>query len=116
MKLRAVLIAAFMAAFLLPVQARMYPTSFEIKSICWSDISEALTYHQEILGEYPIGKGWISNKDGPSFGAIMYNPTKPSWTFLSFHKNENGVVVCAITGGSQWETVTPGSDGERLEL
>ena len=113
---RLLLAAAFMAAFLMPVQARMYPTSFEIKSICWSDISEALTYHQEILGEYPIGKGWISNKDGPSFGAIMYNPTKPSWTFLSFHKNENGVVVCAITGGSQWEIVTPGSDGEKLEL
>ena len=110
------LTAAFMAAFLMPAHGRMFPTEFPIKAVCWDNVEEAIRYHQEMLGEYPIGKGWISNKDGPSFGAIMYNPTKPSWTFLSFHKNENGVVVCAITGGSQWETVTPGSDGEKLEL
>ena len=115
MKLRAVLIAAFMAAFLLPVQARVFPQQLNLPSICWDDFDEAITSHQEFLGEYPIGKGWITSKSGPSFGAIMYNPTKPSWTFLSFHQNEKGVVVCAIAGGSQWDVITPGSDEEELE-
>ena len=110
------LAAAFMAAFFMPVQARMFPTEFPIKAVCWDDMEEAIRYNQEMLGEYPIGKGWISNKSGPSFGAIMFNPTKPSWTFLSFHQNDSGVIVCAITGGSQWDVITPGSDGEKLEL
>ena len=91
---------------LLPLasSARMFPTEFPI------------TYHQEVLGEYPIGKGWIDNKQGPSFGAIMFNPNKPSWTFLSFHKNEEGVIVCAITGGSAWEVIHLGDEWGKLEL
>ena len=96
--------------------ARMFPTEFPIKAICWDDLEEAIQYHQDILGEYPIGKGWIDSKDGPSFGAIMYNPTKPSWTFLSFHENEDAVIVCAITGGSQWDIIHPGDEAEKLEL
>ena len=104
--------------FILPlaVSARMFPTEFPIRAVCWDNFEEALQYHQEILGEYPIGKGWIDTKDGPSFGAIMFNPTKPSWTFLSFHKKEDSVVVCAITGGSQWEIIHPGDGSEKLEL
>jgi hypothetical protein len=113
---RLLLTAAFMAAFLMPAHGRMFPSQFEIKSVCWSDFDEAVRYHQEILGEYPIGKGWINSKSGPAFGAVMYNPTKPSWTFLSFHQNESGVIVCAITGGSQWDVITPGSDEEKLAL
>ncbi len=93
--------------------ARMFPTEFPIKSVCWNDVDEAITYHQEVLDEYPIGKGWISEH---AFGAIMYNPVKPSWTFLSFHKNENGVVVCAVTAGTHWETIHPGDEAEKLEL
>ena len=42
--------------------AKMFPTEFPIKSVCWNDVDEAITYHQEVLGEYPIGKGWIDNK------------------------------------------------------
>ena len=97
---------------LLPLagSARMFPTEFPIKAICWDSIEESLVYHQEMMGEYPIGKGWIDSKDGPSFGAIMYNPNKPSWTFLSFHQHEEGVIVCAITGGTQWDILTPGED------
>ncbi|SVC95911.1 uncharacterized protein METZ01_LOCUS348765, partial [marine metagenome] len=105
--------AAFMAAFLLPVQARMTPNQFEIKAVCWDNAEEAIRYHEEILGEYPIGKGWVSEH---SFGAIMHNPVKPSWTFLSFHKNDNGVIVCAITGGTHWETINLGDESEKLEL
>jgi len=105
---------------LLPLagSARMFPTEFPIKAVCWDDIDEALAYHQGMLGEYPIGKGWIDTRDGPSFGAIMYNPNKPSWTFLSFHKKEGAteVIVCAITGGSQWEIIHPGDESEKLEL
>ena len=100
----------------LAASARMFPTEFPIKSVCWSDVDEAITYHQEVLGEYPIGKGWIDNKQGPSFGAIMFNPNKPSWTFLSFHKGDDGVVVCAVTGGTEWQILSPGGEGEKLEL
>ena len=79
--MRKLLLAALL---ILPLAAspRMFPTEFPIKAVCWDDITEVIQYHQEILGEYPIGKGWINSKDGESFGAIMYNPTKPSWTFL----------------------------------
>ena len=95
----------------------MFPTEFPIKAVCWDDVDEAIQYHQEMLGEYPIGKGWINNKNGPSFAAIMFNPVKPSWTLLNFHQsNEGAVVVCAITGGTQWDIITPGSDGEKFDL
>ena len=105
-----------MLLLLIPLagSARMFPTEFPIKAVCWDSVDEALQYHQEVLGEYPIGKGWINTKDDPSFAAIMYNPVKPSWTFLSFHKNKDAVVVCAITGGSQWEILTPGEDEIQL--
>ena len=100
--------------------AKMFPTEFPIKAVCWNDVDEAITYHQEVLGEYPIGKGWIDNKQGPSFGAIMLNPNKPSWTFLSFHRSEmkgaEGVIVCAITGGSMWEIIHLGEEEGKLQL
>ena len=97
----------------LAASARMFPTEFPIKAVCWDSVKEAIEYHQDILGEYPVGKGWISEK---SFAAIMFNPTKPSWTFLSFHTSEDGVVVCAITGGTQWEIIYPGDEAEKLQL
>jgi len=100
----------------LAASARMFPTEFPIKSVCWNDVDEAITYHQDVLGEYPIGKGLINNTDDPSFAAIMYNPTKPSWTFLSFHKNKDAIIVCAITGGTVWEIIHPGDEGEKLEI
>jgi len=106
--------------FFIPLVAssRMFPTEFPIKAVCWDDITEVIQYHQEVLGEYPIGKGWIESGDGPSFGAIMYNPTKPSWTFLSFHQKEGeeAVIICAITGGNVWEIIHPGDEAEKLEL
>jgi len=98
----------------LVASSRMFPTEFPIKAVCWDNVEEAVEYHQEILGEYPVGKGWIGEK---SFAAIMFNPTKPSWSFLSFHANEeDGIVVCAITGGTQWEIIYPGDEAEKLEL
>ena len=90
--------------------ARMFPTEFPVKAVCFGgeeSIEEAINYHQEVLGEYPIGKGWVNEH---AFAAIMYNPVKPSWTFLSFHTNEDGVIVCAVTGGTQWDILTPGED------
>ena len=102
--------------FSVRADARMFATEFPVKAVCWDNVEEALQYHQEILGEYPVGKGWIDSKDGPSFGAIMYNPTKPSWTFLSFHKKEEAVIICAITGGSVWDIIHPGDEAEKLEI
>jgi len=93
--------------------ARMFPTEFKVKAVCWDNMGEAVEYHQEVLGEYPIGKGWIGEK---SFGAIMFNPVKPSWTFLSFHISEEKIIVCAISGGSQWEIISLGDEAEKLEL
>jgi len=91
----------------------MFPTEFPVKAVCWDNVGEAIEYHQEILGEYPIGKGWVSET---SFATIMYNPVKPSWTFLSFHQHEESVIVCAITGGTVWEIINPGDESEKLEL
>ena len=109
------LIVKFMVALLLSVifsvraDARMFATEIPIKAVCWDNVEEAVEYHQDILGEYPIGKGWVSEH---AFGSIMYNPVKPSWTFLSFHKNDEGVeiMVCAITGGTEWMNLIPGDD------
>ena len=100
----------------LAASARMFPTEFPIKAVCWNDVDEAITYHQEVLGEYPIGKGWIDREGKPSFAAIMYNPNKPSWTFLTFHHNEAAVIVCAITGGTGWEIIHLGDEAEKLQL
>ena len=97
----------------LVASSRMFPTQFEVKSVCFDNADEAIKYHQDVLGEYPIGKGWVSEH---SFGAIMYNPVNPSWTFLSFHKGEEGVIVCAITGGSVWEIIHLGDEGGKLQL
>ena len=94
--------------------ARMFPTEFSVKAVCFGgedSVEEAIKYHQEVLGEYPIGKGWVNEH---AFATIMYNPVKPSWTFLSFHENEDGVIVCAITGGTQWDILTPGEDDIQL--
>ena len=79
-------------------------------------VASSRMFPQEVLGEYPIGKGWIDNKQGPSFGAIMFNPNKPSWTFLSFHKGEEGVIVCAVTGGGVWEIIHLGEEEGKLQL
>ena len=97
----------------LAASARMFPREFPVNAVCWDNVEEAIQYHQDILGEYPVGKGWIGEK---SFAAIMYNPTKPSWTFLSFHTTESGVIVCAVVGGTQWEIVHPGDEGENLKI
>ena len=95
----------------LAASARMFPTEIPIKAVCWDSVGEAIKYHQEVLGEYPIGRGWIINHEVPSFAAIMSNPTKPSWTFLNFHQQSEGnIVVCAITAGSEWQELTPGND------
>jgi len=107
------LLVALLLLLPLAGSARMFPTEFPVKAVCWDDVDEAVDYHQEMLGEYPIGKGWISDK---AFAAIMYNPVKPSWTFLTFHSSDSGVIVCAIIGGTQWNIVNPGDEEEKLEL
>tara|TARA_Y100000310_G_scaffold304558_1_gene343840 strand:- start:51 stop:389 length:339 start_codon:yes stop_codon:yes gene_type:complete len=105
------LLMVLLLAIPLAGSARMFPTDIPLKSVCFDNIEESLQYHQEILGEYPIGKGWVINPKVPSFAVIMYNPTKPSWTLLVFHQpTESETRVCAILGGSEWEELTPGDD------
>ena len=102
---------------LLPLagSARMFPTEIPIQSVCFDNLEESVQYHQEILGEYPVGKGWVNNPKGHSFTVIMYNPTKPSWTLLVFHQPTEGEVrVCALLSGSEWEELTPGNDDIEL--
>ena len=98
--------------FPLAASARMFPGKFPVDTVCWDNPDEAIQYHKEVLGEYPVGRGWIDNKNGPTFAAIMFNPVKPSWTFLHFHSNtqSGNIIVCAITGGHMWETLIPGGD------
>ena len=107
------LLLALLLCIPLAASARLFPSEFPVKAICWDNFQEAIEYHQDMLGEYPVGKGWIGEK---SFAAIMYNPTKPSWTFLSFHTTESGVIVCAVVGGTEWEIIHPGDEAEKLEI
>jgi len=100
----------------LAASARMMPSELPIKAVCWDNAEEALTYHKDILGEYPVGRGWVTNPNGPTFATVLVNPVKPSWTFLHFHQNtvSGDVIVCAITGGTMWEILTPGEDDIEL--
>ena len=100
----------------LAASARMMPSELPIKAVCWDNAEEALTYHKDILGEYPVGRGWVTNPNGPTFASVLVNPVKPSWTFLHFHQNtvSGDVIVCAITGGTMWEILTPGEDDIEL--
>ena len=100
----------------LAASARMMPSELPIKAVCWDNAEEALTYHKDILGEYPVGRGWVTNPNGPTFATVLVNPVKPSWTFLHFHQNtvSGDVIVCVITGGTMWEILTPGEDDIEL--
>jgi len=115
---RLLLVAALMAAFFMPAQARMFPTEIPIQVICFDSFPELLAYHKDILGEHPIGRGMIPNPHGPTFATILVNPTKPSWTFVHFHQNaQSGKTLgCAITTGIKWEVIIPDFGNEELEL
>jgi len=111
------LLLVLLLAIPLAGSARMFPTEFSIKAVCWDNAEDAIQYHQEVLGEYPIGKGWITNSNGPTFAAVLFNPNKPSWTLLNFHQSKEGdVIVCTITGGTEWKIIHPGDESEKFEL
>ena len=96
---------------LLPLVAssRMFPQEVPVPAVCWDSFEEAVTYHKDILKEHPIGKGIINHPKGPTFATITVNPTKPSWSILHFHVNlETGSqLVCAMSGGKEWEVIVP---------
>ena len=112
------LLLVLLLAIPLAGSARMFPTEFSIKAVCWDNAEDAIQYHQEVLGEYPVGKGWITNSNGPTFAAVMFNPNKPSWTFLNFHQSstDDNVIVCTVTGGTEWKIINPGDESEKFEL
>jgi len=45
---------------------------------------------------------------------IMFNPKKPSWSYLHFHKNKDSgrVIACSMNSGDNWEILTDGMEGE----
>jgi len=95
----------------------MYPQNVPMASICWDSWEEAVTYHKEILDEYPIGKGMINNPNGPTFATVVVNLKKPSWTYIHFHHNvETGEqIVCAMASGTVWDVIVP-EDKEKIEI
>jgi len=95
---------------LLPLVAssRMFPQEVPLNSVCWDNWDEAITYHKDVLKEHPVGRGLINNPNGITFGAILVNPTKPSWTYIQFHQNKEGVqLVCVLASGTDWEVIIP---------
>ena len=110
------LLLALLLCIPIAASSRMFPSELPIKAVCWDNAEEALAYHKDILGEYPVGRGWVTNSNGPTFATVLVNPVKPSWTFLHFHQNtvSGDVIVCAITGGTMWEILTPGNDDVEL--
>jgi len=109
-----------MLLLLLPLagSARMYPQQVPTTSICWDSFEEAVTYHKDILKEFPIGRGFINNPKGPTFGTILVNPETPSWTYVHFHQNiETGKqVVCAMASGTEWEHVASPDENNKVEM
>ena len=107
--------------FLIPLVAssRMFPHEVPLNYVCWDNWTEAITYHKEILEEYPVGKGMINNPNGPTFATIVVNPTKPSWSYIHFHHNiETGEqVVCAMSSGTEWEVIISDfGNGNKVEI
>ena len=97
----------------------MFPVEIPLPAVCWDNVEEALNYHKNVLGEYPVGRGWINNPKGHTFATVLVNPTKPSWTFLHFHQNTatGKTLVCAIAGGIGWEVLTPDfGEPEKTEI
>ena len=108
-----------MLLLLLPLagSAKMYPHNVPIASICWDSWEEAVTYHKDVLNEFPIGKGLINNPNGPTFAAVLVNPTKPSWTYIHFHKNlkTGEQVVCSMASGTVWDKIVL-EEKEKIEI
>ena len=110
MKLRAVLLAAFMAAFLMvPAKAAMGPLTIPIKMMCWTALEEAIELHKKRRGEYPIIKMTCHHAIGPGGAVLLVRPDKTKWTFLMFRYNnaEERLLVCAFAVGQNWFIAKP---------
>ena len=104
-----------MAAFFMPLQARMYPTTLPMPAVCWNSLQEALTFHAETYKEVPILKLFpLEGQD--NHGVLLVNPAQPSWTFLYFRITEAETkTVCSISSGKEWHIVKPPGK-EKTEL
>jgi len=93
----------------LAASARMFPQEVPMTSVCWDSWEEAIAYHKDVLEEHPIGRGLINNPNGMTFGAILVNPTKPTWTYIQFHQNAKtgNQLVCVLASGIAWEVIVP---------
>ena len=93
----------------LVASSRMFPQEVPMTSVCWDSWEEAIAYHKDVLEEHPIGRGLINNPNGMTFGAILVNPTKPTWTYIQFHQNAKtgNQLVCVLASGIAWEVLVP---------
>ena len=93
----------------LVASSRMFPQEVPMTSVCWDSWEEAIAYHKDVLEEHPIGRGLINNPNGMTFGAILVNPTKPTWTYIQFHQNAKtgNQLVCVLASGIAWEVIVP---------
>ena len=110
MKRRTVILAAFMAAFLMvPAKAEMLTVTVPMQMYCWDDLTEALTFHAERLGEYPLVKMTSNHSIGPGGAVLMVRPDRTKWTFLFFRYNnaEERLLVCAFAVGQNWFIAKP---------
>ena len=91
----------------LVASSRMFPTEVPIPVVCWDSFEEAISYHKDILNEYPVGRGFVQNPEGYAFVSISVNNETGKWTFLHFFRyhETNQEVVCAITSGHNWENI-----------
>jgi len=91
----------------LAASSRMFPTEVPIPAVCWDSFEEAISYHKDILNEYPVGRGFVQNPEGYAFVSISVNNETGKWTFLHFfrYQETNQEVVCAITSGHNWENI-----------
>ena len=101
----------------MPASAEMRAVDIPLKAVCWDSLKEALDFHADNLGEYPIIKLFAGETGG---GILLVNPNKTDWTFLAFKydKVNKRTIVCAFFEGTSWGIVNvPQLETEReIEL
>ena len=115
------ILALLFMLYSVPASAEMKAIEIPLKAVCWDSIKEAIDFHKETLGEYPLVKKYTNHHTiGEGGGILMVKPDRTSWTFLAFRKNKetHRTVVCAFFEGQKWEIVItpPTEPSNKIEL